>query len=440
MTDMLTPREKLATAILRAVEPPVGIAPYFGVMMRGLVRRESPGLGTLGVTKDGVLLWDPAFVDKVSPVELAGVLVHEVMHIVLKHHERAEALGIVPEPTAEMANAAFIANLAMDCAINTELVKSIKLPDPTLPEKFNMPPGLTFEEYYARLRQQLKPPQDEGGNGDGKDGSGDPKDGKGQGKPKSGGGWCGSCAGHPMPGEPPGSKNEDGRSEAEMERLRKQVAEDIKGMGEKARGTVPASLQRWADEYLKPAKVDWRTKLSRIVRGAVAYKSGQSDYTFSRISRRQAGVGFGIGRPVVPALHSPVPSVALAIDTSGSMSESDLTMALSELSGVLAATGSNVMVLTCDAEVHEVKDVRTAQEAARLLKGGGGTSMTPIFNELETRRDRPAVTIVCTDGHIGNGHPHEEPRWTKTIWVVVGKNGNVSCCPWGEIIHVSDDE
>ncbi len=153
-----------------------------------------------------------------------------------------------------------------------------------------------------------------------------------------------------------------------MERYRKQVAEDVKEHVEKKRGYVPGSLERWANEYLKPPKIDWRTKLARIVRGAVAYKSGAADYTWGKMSRRQAGVGFGVGRPVLPALHSPVPSVCCAVDTSGSMSTEDLTRASSEIQGVLAAVGAAVTVIACDAAVHGVKECRTIKRRWHFSK------------------------------------------------------------------------
>ncbi len=51
---MLSAKEKLSAAIIRIVTPPVATAPYFGAVLRGLIRRETPGLGTLGVTNRGV--------------------------------------------------------------------------------------------------------------------------------------------------------------------------------------------------------------------------------------------------------------------------------------------------------------------------------------------------------------------------------------------------
>jgi len=448
----LSPREKLAAAIMRVVEPPVAMAPYFGVVLRGLVRKEMPpeqeqmmiATGrkpTIGVTKDGIMYWSPKFVKETDVVMLAGVLIHEVMHCVLEHHARAEMLGIIPEPTADYLNNAYIANIAMDLAINTELCKNVKLPDfVQMPEKFDppLPPNKTFEEYYALL-QQMKQQQQAKAGKDGKKGDGgDESEGDGKGKPGgAGSGWCGSCAGHPMPGEPAdGKKNEDGRSEADMARFRKQVAQDIQGM--KDRGTVPASLNRFADELLAPSKIDWRVKLARVLRGAVAYRAGQSDYTFSRMSRRQAGVGFGVGRPVIPSLHSPVPSVGVIVDTSGSVSEAGLAAAASEIQGILSAVGASVTVVAVDADVQNVKECKTIGDAIKSFKGGGGTIMTPGWLALEGMKNRPSVVVCLTDGAIGDGYPEVEPSWCKNIWVVI-EGADEPCCPWGEFIHVESD-
>lgn len=460
-------RDKLAAAILRVVgmdphdSDPVkrGIAPYFGAVLRGLVRRETPGLGTIAVTKDGLLLWDEAFVDKQDTTTMAGGLVHEVMHVVLKHHERFVAMGIVPEPTPDVAAKAYLANIAGDLAINPDIAKMTTLPDGAImPAMFKLPDGLTMEEYYRRLLQQVQQQPKSGGQGQGqgqaKSGKGQPQQGQGNGQQptqqpgagsgkndtsKVGKGWCGSCAGHPLPGEPAakgGSQPDpEARSEAEMERFRKQTAEAVREYGSKQRGLVPAGLQRWADEVLSPPKIPWREKLARMVRGAVAFKSGAVDYTFMRPSRRQAGMGFGPGRPIVPALHAPVPRVACALDTSGSMSEDLLTEALSEVKGVLTAVGAAVTFVACDAKVHGIKPIKTIGEAVKLMKGGGGTLLESAVKAISELKEKPGIAIVLTDGYCD-----DPPNYGLTLlWCIVG--GNKAFKPThGEVIYIERDE
>jgi predicted metal-dependent peptidase len=450
----LDARSKLAAAIIRVVgvDPyntdanKRGLAPYFGAILRGLVRREAPGLGTIGVSKVGVLYWDPAFVDKTTTEELSAGLIHEVMHVALKHCQRFEDMGVVAEATSDQGAKAFIANMAADLAINPDVEKMAALPKGGLfPKDFDLPDGLVMEEYYRLLLKQAEEQQQQdGGGGQGEeDGEGEDGEGQGQGnkqgKPAVGKGWCGSCAGHPLPQEPAaqGKKDEEGRSEADMERFRKQSAEAVREAAQKNRGFVPDSLKVWADQILSPPKIPWREKLARIVRGAVAYKSGAVDLTWKRPSRRQAGVGYGIGRPIVPAMHAPVPDVAVVVDTSGSMGDSDLAAAASELGGVLDAVGAKVTVVACDAEVHGLRECKTIHEAVELFVGGGGTSMEPAMQALLEKRPQPSVVIICTDGHIGDGYLKHEPPY-KVIWCVVGAGGNTEPCPYGDVVVVDD--
>lgn len=428
----LSPNDKLAAAILKVCEPPVGMAPYFGIMLRGLVRREMPEFPTLAVTKNGILLWGTPYVNRVTVDELAQGLMHEVMHLVLKHHERAEALGVIPDPSPEASTRAALANMAMDACDNEELNKIKPVPaDWILPETLGQPPGLVFEERFRLLEQAVKKQQP---------GEGDKQ------KPDVGKGWCGSCAGRPAPDEPAakGQQDAEGRSEADMARLRRATAEAVKDAKDavaKGRGNVPGSLAVWADKELAPPKIDWRERLRRVVRGAVAFKSGQSDYIFSKISRRQAGVGFGVGRPVVPALHSPVPDVAVLVDVSGSMLGGALEQAAAEVNGVLKAVGAKVLVVTVDASLQGAKECHDINEALALFKGGGGTVLMPGWEAILRKKPCPSVIVCLTDGAIGgpgDGYPAVEPG-AKVVWVVVGGSQR-PCCPWGDCVIVNEDD
>ena len=448
----LSPRDKLAAGMIRVVDPgkrkdgnSIGIAPYFGVLLRGLIRREfSPeqavimeALGmspTLAVSRDGVLWWSAKYVTRITSDELAGVLVHEAMHLALKHADRATALGIKPEPSNEMFSKARRWNHAGDLAINCDVRKFCALPkDGLFPEKFGFPEGLSAEMYYKLLEEwEKKQPQQPQGGGQG---AGQPGQGKGKANPGVTSGHCGGCAQHPVPGEPdPTGKTGEGRSEAELERMRRATAEAVKDYASKGRGTVPASLERWADEMLKPAKIPWRQKLARVIRGAVAYRSGSADLTWGKVSRRQAGVGFGVGRPVVPALHAPQPEVACVIDTSGSMSDELLTDSLSEIQGVLKAVGSNITLCICDARVHGIKQIANINEARSMMAGGGGTAMAPALEAVSALKNKVTVCVVVTDGYIDQP---DEPKF-HVVWCIVGGNKDFTM-PYGDVVFVEED-
>lgn len=474
-------RDKIASAVLLVEKK----APYFTSALAGLVRRETPGLGTLGVTSKAILMYDPEAVER-WPVEgLSAVLVHEIMHWLRDHFGRGEAAAMDPK----------LANLAGDCEINDDLLGHWPLPGTPapagltrgqmkhgeeyypVPGTFDMPDGKTMEEYYAELRKQAEKQKkehlkkckacqaDAKGQGQQGDGEGEKKDGEGEGcgkegegdgsglgdKPQAGGGWCGSAAGRPMPGESE-EKEGVGRSKVEQEITRKEVAQAIQDhVASKGRGSVPAGLSRWADSQLKPPKIPWAQKLRRAARAAVAYRGGAVDYTYRRPSRRQGAMNAAYGRnaPRMPTLHAPVPRVCIGVDTSGSMGNKEVLRAVSESRGVMMALGVPIDFLACDAEVHGgVKEVKSWRELPDRIKGGGGTSFVPAFEAVEARRPRPDVFIFCTDG-CGPA-PMHAPKGIAVIWVLcgkhrqrptaVGKGGEYTNVPvtYGEVIEVDE--
>ena len=112
-----------------------------------------------------------------------------------------------------------------------------------------------------------------------------------------------------------------------------------------------------------------------------------------------------------------------------------MKIALREVGGVLRATGASVTFIAVDAAVHAHQVVRSIDEIADLLKGGGGTDFRPAFDRLRESRNPPDVVVFATDG-CGPA-PKEEPAWCATIWLLVGQQVQ-SPCAWGEQIMVRD--
>jgi predicted metal-dependent peptidase len=442
----MTPRDKLSTGRLIAANR----FKYFRTALVSLVPKECPGLGTFGVTDTGVLLWDPATAAEWTPDEIAAVLVHEVSHLLRGHAARRKRHEGGAGYTDELWNK------ATDCEINDDLVDAkLKLPDfklngvvvdhPVLPQTYKMPVGLTAEEYLTLLKKQQqkqkqkKPSKGKKGEKEGKEGQdGDGCDDKaGDGEPHVGCGWCGSGAGRPLPNEPKTSEGAKGRTQVEIERVKRTVAEEIrKTVAQKGQGSVPAGWARWADELMRPPKVRWQDKLARITRGSVAYRPGAVDYHYTRPSRRQAGIGYGPGRPILPALRAPVPKVAVVQDTSGSMGTAELSAGLPEVDAILRATGARVDFVACDAAVHVLKPVRHWRELLKLMVGGGGTDFTPAFDALTAKRgDRPDVCVFVTDGY--GTFPAKPPPY-KVIWLLCGAHADAKSFPFGEVVELDD--
>ena len=156
-------------------------------------------------------------------------------------------------------------------------------------------------------------------------------------------------------------------------------------------GSVPAGLARWAEQTLRP-KVDWRQQLSAALRSSAHHKTGTADYTWQRPSRRQQPQDAVLR----PAMTRPVPAITVVVDTSGSMSQSELDRALTETSAIIATVvpGDSVRVLSVDTDIHSDQHIHNTNQIR--LKGAGGTNMAAgIEAAAETR---PDAIVVITDG------------------------------------------
>ena len=448
---------------------------YYLSSVTSLVPRQVPGLGTLGVSERGVLIYDPEVIMRWEVQHLGTALTHEALHLLRHHAARARRLLCLPAETilrpdrldSQTVDALKRWNVAADCEINDDLIAAGgEFPfEVCAPEKSGLRPGLTAEEYYHLLAQQAaserkqarsgRPDKSEGSgkaeesgrdqggpdaNGGQANNAKDATNAKEQGaggslssiKPGPGAGRCGSCAGLALPEEE--AFDGIGRTPAEHRRIERQVAEAVRQAAQRERGDMPGGWARWADATFETPKIPWQQKLALAVRAAVGRRMGAVSHTHSRLSRRQAGIGYGAGLPMLPALYAPQVKVAVVVDTSGSMGTDELKAAIAETSGVLRAAGGTIDLCACDAKVHELQPVRDAKQAAAMLKGGGGTDFRPAFNALmdRPRGARPDVVVFMTDGQ---GPAPASPPACKVIWCLIGRY-RTRPCEWGDVVEI----
>lgn len=442
----LPPRKALAAARFWALKK----APYFAQALLGAPVQEVANgslslKGTMAMTAGGVLLYEPAALERWTAQEAGSVLIHEILHWLRDHCGRAKAIHAEPKAW----------NLAADAEINDDL-HGMRLPLPdgggVVPRSLGQPDGLTAEVYYAAACEQLRE-QKRGGT---------------ELKPGFGGEACGSAAGNPTghpddtdaaesssegqgdgegqgQGQGSGSRaGTRGRSAAEAEAIRQLTAVAITSHAQShGIGSVPLGMHRWAEDRTKPPKVPWHVKLAMAGRAAAAFREGAVDMTYDRISRRQAGLGFGPGRPVEAEWIATTPEVVIAVDTSGSMGHGELERAITESTAVMRAIGSHVHFVACDAAIHSVARVRNAAELKTHMKGGGGTDFRPVFHQIAKLRPKPDVLIFITDG--GGAAPIKAPRGFRTLWVLVGRHKMVPLSgnsgkhiDWGTVIEVDE--
>ncbi|WP_018831784.1 DUF2201 family putative metallopeptidase [Salinispora tropica] len=354
-------RDKLFTARLHAAR----VRPYLATALFALHVVESRRVPTMAVDPYWRCYVSPAFVDRTPVEELAGVWVHEVSHLLRDHHGRGDR--VARERGLTGPGERLRMNIAADCEINDDVFgDGLARPEGAVePSSLLLPEGQLMEDYLRQFRlgprvQHLA--------------------------------WldCGSGADGLQRQWDLGPDGAHALSPQERDAVRFRVAEGITGRP----GNVPLGWRRWAEQVFHPPQ-PWRELLGAAVRSAVSAPGMGEDYSYGRPSRRSAGIP-GV---VLPALRRRPPRVCVIIDTSGSVSDTELGSALLEVAAITRAVGGRrdlVTVFPCDAAAHVVRPLCQAEGIP--LIGGGGTDLRTGFARALRQSPCPDVIVVLTDG------------------------------------------
>ena len=365
--------------------------PFFGCLALRLMTVETKEIPTLAT--DGLkLLYNPDYIDTLDTDLIRSAIAHEVMHAALAH------------PLRRYNRNPILWNIATDYAINP-LIKEAG---------FKLHESWLFEEKYVgkdadTIFNLLPEPEIikvsgcgmlhdhpiAGGRGDGEGKDGDKKKG-GMGKHLS--------------------ESEKREAEAEAKIVLAQAAAIAKTCGK-----LPAGIERMVENIVNP-KVDWRQKLRLFLE-----EISKNDYSWVRPSRKLLPQGM-----YMPSLYSlEVGEVVIAVDTSGSIAQKELTAFASEISAILdTVTPKQIYVIYCDAAIAgEVEEYDKYDLPLNLEpRGGGGTSFKPPFQWVADHDITPKCLIYFTDMCCWD-FPDEEPPYP-VMWMNTSNSGEA---PWGEI-------
>lgn len=264
-------------------------------------------------------------------------------------------------------------------------------------------------------QQQKKSPDDKGGRGDAQkpeQSTQEPGEGERQQEQPQDGSGSGQGAGEPPP-----------LSKEEMENLSVQWQQRMAGAAQQAMqaGKLSGPLRRIIDHLLQP-QLPWRMILARFLNA-----TARDDYNYSRPSRRE-------GDYIMPSLKSHELDVVVALDTSGSVTDKEMTEFVSEVNALKGQLRARVTLMACDSDL--VGDGPWSFEPweefalPREFKGGGSTDFRPVFGWTERENRRPDVLVYFTDG-LGR-FPEREPAFP-TVWLIKGK----ATVPWGQRIQLN---
>ena len=324
--------------------------PFFASLSRRIQKRPSTAIPTAGVrlnkdTAQFEMLYNPQFFEDMSDKERLGVLKHEFYHIIFEHVTGR----LPPEGMSKMWN------VATDLAINSHLMG--ELPEggcfPTIKPFEEYPVGMSAEWYFSKLQNddQFKPQE-----GDGEGGEGQPSDGQGDG---SGNG-----------GLPDTTDDHSGWGEA-SEEVRDMAKERLKQAVEKAAqdaasgqgwGSVSADMRKKIMDMIKP-KVNWRSVLRYFIKTSQRADKRSTVKRYNKKYRAQRYAGKKVKRTA---------KIAIAIDQSGSVSDSMLAAFFAELNGLAKLAEFTVVPFDTQVDDSKVYVWKKGQRVAveRVLTGG----------------------------------------------------------------------
>ncbi len=354
--------------------------------------------------------FNPDYIARLTLDQTQFVLAHEAMHCALSHfarrsHRRKHRWDV-----------------ACDYAVNMILDEErMQPPDNALMSASYR--GLTAEEIYPLLHED--PPEETQDthlfdNNPSEGGQGEPE----QQEQQDAQGGDSQSESEPSEGDDTREQSDENRGESRQasesqapppptdpDKLDEQWKSRLAAAAQAARqaGKLSQSLMRLVDNLLAP-QLPWRALLARYM-----MSTARDDYSFQRASRRE-------GEALMPRLHSQGVSVAVALDTSGSVSSEELQEFLGEIDALKAQVRADVILHACDDKLDPTGPWKYAPwEAITLpgqVSGGGGTDFRPVFEWLAKENLNPDLLVYFTDAE--GGFPDREPNFP-VLWLVKGK-------------------
>ena len=356
----LTVEQRVSKAVYDIINNPKYVA-LAGVVMVGdrSVSDTVPTAYTNG--RDEV--YGRAFIESLNDAELRFLVLHEVYHKLYKHLTTWEWM---------YKQAAELANVACDHVIN------IKISDDNTDGWAVMPAqgcrdykyrGWDEARVFKDLCENDSPEDDDGGRG---------------------------------PDGPSGFDEHDWEGAQELtDDEKRELARDIDEairQGALVAGKIGDGSERDRFGDLLEAQVDWREVLREFIQTTCA----GSDYgTWSRPNRRYLSSGY-----YMPSgINDQVGELVVAIDTSGSIGQRELTLFMSEIHQICQTLNpERIRVLYWDTKVrgNETYDTHELDELPKATKpvGGGGTNVECVPNFIRDEGIKPQACVVLTDGYV----------------------------------------
>lgn len=348
------------------------------------------------------LYYNTQFFNAMDNKEVEFVLAHEIYHMVYDHLGRRDNRNPM------------LYNISADYIVNNELVDGRigtkpKIVDCYQDFKYR---GWTSEEVYDTLYDEAKKNGEEFVKQLGEmldehldmEGDGD-EEGQSKGRPKY--------------------------SQAEIDQIKDEVKEAMINSAQTAgAGNVPAGIERMVKELTEP-KINWRELLRQQIQSTIKH-----DYTFGRPSRKGWHTGV-----ILPGMNfMDTIDICVAIDMSGSISNEQAGVFLSEIQGIMEEYKDYKIKVWCfDTKVYNEDDF-SGDDAREITEynvaGGGGTDFVVNWTYMKDNDIQPKKFIMFTDGYAWDSWGDE--NYCDTVFIIHSNHNKELQAPFGITAHYEE--
>jgi len=406
----MTPEMRLKKAHVRLMNHPE-TALYSGIILMGqsTVVDNCPTAYTDGFNKR----YGRKFIETLTDEELRALVLHENLHVALNHAGRFKR---------EFRKNPQLMNICADYVVNDVIVhledKSLcKLPEGGLyEEKYH---NWSVNEILRDLKQQMSERSDSGSGGTGDGTQGDDESVVPQNSQCLPDGLK-PLDEHDFNGDSPVGVS----SQEEMT----QAIENALKEGGIIASRLGVKQPRAIAELFEP-KIDWRQALREFVQSSVR---GSDEYTWRKFNKRMMANDLYL--PTTE--NESMGELVVAIDTSGSIGQNELTEFATELVAICdTVTPERIRVVWWDYDVHGEQRFNPEDYGSikSLLKpqGGGGTRVSCVSEYIKKEQVDVEAIVVFTDGYT-----ESDIEWnisTPSLFMVT-ENKNFTAPPGSTIV------
>lgn len=353
------------------------------------------------------VLLNPHYFTTKDKLQRTAVLFHEILHFSHKHLIR-NMDKITPENVK-------LHNIAMDMAINQYIQNlpkgCVNVDDYKYKDSRGMvqpyPKFRPYEEYYQLLEQDVQQEQKQPGSSQNKEVLDKYKE-----------------------FDQHGDGTEIDLTEEQKQQMMKEMANVLKRTIEKStygHTIVPDHIKDLLEDLNQRVKgLDYKKILREAIKRTVSVQDRKS--TWKKPNKRYSV--FAPGTRV-----GDLPFIANFIDSSGSISHTELNQALELVNGFLKTGAKRCMLGFWHTSLYRVQKFKYKQDILKDMIQSGGTDVSCVMEYIA--KHRPDLSIVYTDGYYDKSDV--KVKGNDIIWIITkGGNKNHPMCHIGKTLMLED--